>query len=179
MADRQVIIFDYDEGWVARFGELEGELRGVLGGSGGDLTGVEHIGSTAVAGLAAKNIIDILIGVGLLEIVNDKWVPILQGLGYRYIAEYEVDLPMRRYFVREAGECGARIGSHLHIVEPGSGCWREHIGFRDYLRGHREVASEYEELKKGLADQFRFRRKEYTEGKGEFIAGVIEKVISG
>ena len=178
MTDQPVILFDYDDGWVARFIELEGELRGVLGGRVGELTGVEHIGSTAVVGLAAKEIIDILIGVRALEIVNERWVSILEGLGYRYIAKHEVELPMRRYFARDRGVCGAKIGSHLHIVEPGSGFWRDHLVFRDYLRGHEDAAREYEELKRRLVDQFRYHRKEYTEGKGGFITGIVEKVIS-
>lgn len=83
--------------------------------------------------MAAKNILDVLVVVKSLEIVNSKWVEVLAGLGFRYVAKQEVALPMRRFFVRNADdeiECGKGkngrgvMTAHLHVVEPTSEFWR-------------------------------------------------------
>lgn len=92
-----------------------------------------------------------------------------QRLGYEYVPEYEADIPDRRYFRK--GPAGART-HHLHMVEYGGDFWERHVLFRDYLRAHPEVARQYEELKRDLADRYGRDREGYTDAKTAFIKGV-------
>ncbi|MEM5775946.1 MAG: GrpB family protein, partial [Anaerolineaceae bacterium] len=64
--------------------------------------------------------------------------------------------------------------AHLHLFELGSPEWQAHILFRDYLIAHPQAAAQYEQLKQELAARFRTEREKYTDGKAEFIRGVVE-----
>jgi len=132
---------------------------------------IEHIGSTAVPGLAAKPIIDILIGVKSLK-DSPHFIPRLCRWKYIYVPEFEVDLPERRYLFKQShGE----DTFHLHIVEPESEFFRRHLAFRDYLRANPETAAEYAELKRNLAHEFGSDRSGYTDAKTEFIQSIERK----
>jgi GrpB-like predicted nucleotidyltransferase (UPF0157 family) len=131
-------------------------------------THIRHIGSTSVPGLAAKPIVDILIGIRNLQ-DTPFLVRRLSRLGYHYYQEYEEGLPERRYFDRR--------GYHLHIVETDSYFFRRHVAFRDYLRSHPETAAEYAALKIKLAGQFSTDREGYTNAKTEFIQSVERKAM--
>jgi len=134
---------------------------------------IEHIGSTAVPGLAAKPVIDMLIGVKSLA-DSPRFVPGLEQLGYIYVPEHEVDLPERRYlYKQQEGE----DSFHLHMVEVESGFFRRHIAFRDYLRSHPEIAAEYASLKLRLAHEFGPDRSGYTDAKTEFIQSIERKAM--
>ncbi len=171
-----VVIVDYDPIWVRHFTEISTELTESLRAVGG-LIAIEHIGSTAVRGLAAKNIIDILMAAESLAIVNVKWVSALADLGYRYVPKHETALPMRRFFARYVEEApnGPAITVHLHVVEPGSKFWREHILFRDVLREDTIIRDEYAVLKRELAAVHADDREGYTDAKGNFILRVIKR----
>ncbi len=150
----------------------EEERKRILGAIGAWLVDIQHIGSTAVPGLAAKPIIDIMPGIrglaGIVEVIQP-----MQSLGYQYFPEYEVQLPERRYFRRPAGETFRGRGTHhVHIVEPASAFWRRHLAFRDYLRLHPGAAEEYATLKRRLAAQYRTDPVGYTDAKTEFITRV-------
>lgn len=134
---------------------------------GPHVVALDHVGSTAVPGLAAKPIIDILIGLRLADAV--PCIALLEGLGYEYLPEREIDTPERRFLARPKTKPRTH---HIHIVEAGSDFWERHILFRDYLRTRGEAAKEYEALKRSLAAEFRQNREAYTEGKTEFIRRV-------
>jgi GrpB-like predicted nucleotidyltransferase (UPF0157 family) len=123
---------------------------------------IDHIGSTAVPGLAAKPIIDVQISVASFEPFDTICTP-TEGLGYAWRA----DNPdrMKRYF-REAP--GMRR-THIHVRRAGS--WSEQYAllFRDYLRTHDEDAARYAALKRELAERFRHERHTYTDAKGPFL----------
>ncbi len=163
-----VAIVDYDHRWPARYEE---ERAKILKAIGDKLVLIEHIGSTAVLGLAAKPIIDIMAAVRRLADAEACIGP-LQRIGYQYVPEYELELPERRYFHKGSPESRMH---HLHIVEITSDFWRRHLLFRDYLRAHLEVAREYEGLKRRLAERHRFDRQAYTEAKTEFVQAVVER----
>lgn len=165
---RPVAVVGYDPRWPARYEE---ERAKILKAIGDKLMLVEHIGSTAVLGLAAKPIIDLMAAVRRLA-DTEACIGPLQRIGYQYVPEYEVELPERRYFHK--GSSGSHM-HHLHIVEITSDFWRRHLLFRDYLRAHPEVAHEYEGLKRRLAERYRFDRQAYTEAKTEFIQAVVER----
>ena len=172
VAEREVIIVDYDPCWPDAYLAEARSLRELFADTE---VHIEHIGSTAVPGLGAKPIIDILLGAGRLCEIEDRIVPI-EGLGYTYVAEHERVFPERRYFNRDSG--GVR-SHHLHGVEFGSKFWFDHILFRDHLRSHPEVALSYYRLKLELAERFRADRQRYTESKGEFIQAVLSAAMRG
>jgi GrpB-like predicted nucleotidyltransferase (UPF0157 family) len=158
-------IVPYDSAWPARFAELGRQLRAGLG----DVAlRIDHIGSTAVPGLAAKPVIDIQVSVAALEPVAPFRRPLTQ-LGYVYRA----DNPERtkRYFREPPG----RRRTHVHVRRAGSFSEQWALLFRDYLRAHREAAAEYEAVKRRLAIRFRDDRHAYTDGKGPFMWEVIRR----
>lgn len=166
-------VVDYNPGWTLAF---EHEKLRIQAAVGEYLTGIEHVGSTAVPGLAAKPVIDLLVGIRSLA-DSPLCVAPLAKLGYHYIPEYEDDLPERRYFQKLTG-AGVHT-HHLHMVEPGSDFWRRHLLFRDYLRAHPETAAEYGALKRSLAAQYGEDRAGYTDAKSGFIQSVLELAEKG
>jgi GrpB-like predicted nucleotidyltransferase (UPF0157 family) len=132
---------------------------------------IEHVGSTAVPGLGAKPVIDVLIGVPIL-IEVERRIPALEAAGYEYVQEYEQQLPDRRYFRKP--RFGARA-FHVHCVVTGSDFWIRHLAFRDYLRAHPESAAAYYELKRDLAR--RVSKQEYTAAKSLFIETILASAM--
>jgi len=131
----------------------------------------EHFGSTAVPGLAAKPIIDMLIEVSSLTLVQERIVPILELSGYEYFWRTDVSPPYAWFIKRD--EAGQRT-HHLHMVEGSSDLW-ERLLFRDYLRDHVSEAQRYAELKLSLAKKYPHDRIGYTQGKTKYITSVMQK----
>ena len=135
---------------------------------------IEHFGSTAVPGLAAKPVVDILVGVTCLSATRERIVPILEGQGYEYFwrPSFGDDVPpWYAWFIKRDAKSGNRT-HHLHMVESSfAGHWARLL-FRDYLIAHPDVAEEYGELKTALANQHPNDRVAYTERKTKFIARV-------
>lgn len=129
---------------------------------------VEHIGSTAIPGLAAKPIIDLMLGVADL----DATIEPIEALGYFHDQSWDAILANRRYFWRGASDNHTH---HLHVVPFDGPFWRKHLLFRDRLRAEPSLAAEYETLKRELAARFTHDRDAYTDGKAAFI----ERVIAG
>jgi GrpB-like predicted nucleotidyltransferase (UPF0157 family) len=133
---------------------------------------IEHIGSTAVPGMAAKPVIDIMVGVRSLVGAKSA-IPALESLGYVYWRENPD--PGRMFFVKGMPPYGNQRTHHVHIVEVNSEFWEEHRLFCDYLRRHPEEAKQYETLKRDLAATFRSDREAYTSGKNDYIRAVMSK----
>lgn len=143
---------------------------------------IQHVGSTAIAGLSAKPILDIQIAVPSLENIKLIAVPILQKLGYEYWAN-NPDLN-RMFFVKGMPPYGKQRTHHAHIFEQNSDHWRNKLLFRDYLRLHPDVAKEYEQLKIKLAQEHLYDREKYTDEKLDFVNRVLQlakkhQIISG
>lgn len=160
-----IVIVDDDPLWPHKFerARFSGALPGLA-------VSIEHIGSTAVPGLSAKPIIDILAGVHSRNEFNEC-TRILKSIGYMY--EPYPQFPERRFF--RDGTIGAGP-HHLHLTEVASDFWRDKVTFRDWLRTHPEDAHEYLVLKQDLARTFgadREKYERYTEGKSEFISSVL------
>ena len=132
---------------------------------------IEHIGSTAVTGLVAKPIIDIMVGLEDFSIA-DNVVPKIEALGYEYIQKYEAAMPFRRFFIKEQG--GIRT-HQIHMVKTSTEFWERHILFRDYLRQHPDVAERYASLKKEFAELEWEDVNEYADAKTGFIRGIENK----
>ena len=157
-----VELLPYDPEWPAQFEAEKARLQTVLGVLALD---IQHIGSTAIPGLPAKPVIDILVTVRQLDDASACIAP-LQELGYTF-----VDYPQntdRRFFRK-----GLPRTHHLHIVEQGSAFHRDHIDFRDALLAEPALCEEYRQLKAELAEKYKNDRAKYSESKGEFVNRVI------
>jgi GrpB-like predicted nucleotidyltransferase (UPF0157 family) len=161
-----VRIVDYDPRWPALF---EAESR-ALGEAIGDwvVGGIHHVGSTAVPGLAAKPVIDILIGIEDLDAARACFEP-LSRLEYLY-APYRVE--EMHWFCKPDPE---RRTHHLHLVPAGSARYRDELAFRDRLREDPVTAAEYADLKRRLAGELQHDREAYTAAKADFIAAVCAR----
>lgn len=164
------VIEEYDPRWPALFEEEKARL---LATTGALLAAIEHVGSTAVPGLAAQPIIDIMGGVRDLGEVT-RYVAALEGIGYEHVPQYEVYIPERRYFRRPRTGEGLRT-HHLHIVELTSSFWRRQLLFRNYLRTHPVALREYADLKRCLAAEYGADGRGYTDAKGPFIELILNR----
>ena len=111
---------------------------------------IEHIGSTAISGIYAKPVIDMMVGVKNLEHFTKEHSDKIESLGYEYIKLYEENIPNRRFFQKNDSQ-GNRT-HQIHLVNRHSAWWQRHILFRDYLNNHQDMAKEYESLKFKLAN---------------------------
>lgn len=164
--DDPVGLAPYHPSWPARF-RVEAEvLRVALKSLRPRL---EHVGSTAVPGLAAKPTVDILLGVERPTDI-DNYIGRLENFGYRGPGPYEYIAAETRFLVREVR--GVRTHD-VHVVEYMGDRWHRMLLFRDMLRLDPSLASDYEQLKRKLAAQFPFNRLGYSMGKAEFVQSVI------
>jgi GrpB-like predicted nucleotidyltransferase (UPF0157 family) len=169
MKQAEVVVVPYDSAWPRQFEE---ERRLILATIGQWISGlVEHIGSTAVPGLCAKSVIDIMVGVQSLEASRDA-LPILKQISYVYFP-YKPDI--MHWLCKPSDEIRTH---HMHIVPVGSPLWRDRLTFRDFLRQNPDAASEYAALKLRLAGQFGQDREAYTDSKGPFIQKILERARS-
>jgi len=160
--------------WPRRFAEEAARLRTIIPAD--LLIDLEHIGSTAVPGLAAKPVIDIQATVTDLEAARARLVEPLEAAGYAFWADNpDTD---RLFFVRGLPPSAPRRTHHLHVMEPGPGALR-HIAFRDYLRDHPAEAARYAALKRDLAGRYRDDREAYTAAKGAFVEQILDRMEGG
>ncbi len=152
--DRLVHIVDYQDGWPREFADIGGNVRDALGGHA---VRIDHIGSTAVPDLAAKDIIDVQVTVASFDGFG-RIASALEGLGYVRREEVRHDhLPPgathaaseyeKRYFREPEGV----RRTHIHVRADARVNQRYAILFRDYLREHRPAALAYEETKRFMA----------------------------
>ena len=157
--EREVRIEPYTEEWPRRFEEERKRIEGALGGI---VRRVEHA-ATAVPGLAAKPVVDIMVTVDDPE-DDGAFVPPMAGLGY----ELRVREPGHRMFRTPARDV------HVHIWAAGSDDERRHLLFRNWLRSHPEERIAYEATKRALVGRWRDTNY-YARAKGPFIDGVLER----
>jgi GrpB-like predicted nucleotidyltransferase (UPF0157 family) len=157
--DALIEIVPYDPGWPARFDTEAERLQRYV-----PELAFHHVGSTAVPGLAAKPIIDMMALVCDLDEFVD---PIIEA-GYQYPQAYNTLLHERRWFCRPSA---AWRTHHLHLVGDRAELDR-HLRFRDLLRQRASLAAEYAALKRNLAERHGDDREAYTTGKSTFIERV-------
>ena len=164
--DEPVQIVHYDPAWPARFEEerrlLAAAIDDVVVGD------IHHVGSTAVQGLDAKPVIDMLAGVRDLA-TSRSCFGTLAALGYVY-APYRVD--EMHWFCKPAP---AHRTHHLHLVPIGSQRFRDELSFRDRLRADPALAADYAALKRQLAAEHEHDREAYTAAKAEFIRAALRR----
>lgn len=166
-ATEPVRVVDPDPDWPRQAAELREQLGGLLGRW--LTTDIQHVGSTAVPGLAAKPILDLMAGVADLDQAPEIAVA-LAGHGWHYVPPELDARPARRHFVHVVG--GHRH-AHLHLMQPGTADWQRHLDFRDRLRDDPGLRDAYAALKQRLAVVHADDREAYTEAKSAFIAGAL------
>ncbi len=163
-------LVDYDPRWPAAF-ELERDhLLRILPS---ELIGrIEHFGSTAVPGLAAKPIVDVLVEVTCLAQTRERIVPLMEPLGYEFFwrPSFGDDIPPWYAWFIKRDDRGHR-SHHLHFVESGFPQW-DSLLFRDHLISNPRTAREYADLKRDLASKHPNDRVAYTSGKTDFISRI-------
>ncbi len=165
MGAEAVQVLPYDRAWPGAFESEADRLRGTLGDAA---VAIEHIGSTAVPGLSAKPIIDMMLAVEDFDAARPL-VHRIEELGYWYCGENGI--PRRHYFIRE-DEAG-HVTHHLHTLEDTSLEARKHRLFRDHLRAHPADRNAYGELKQRLAAAHGRDRDAYQQGKTALIERIL------
>ncbi|MFY9615344.1 MAG: 2-amino-4-hydroxy-6-hydroxymethyldihydropteridine diphosphokinase [Candidatus Dormiibacterota bacterium] len=163
MADA-VVLMPYDPTWPEQFEAEATRLREALGPR---CVRVDHVGSTAVPGLVAKDILDIQVSVDALE-PAEAFVDPLVELGYAYVPDPR--FPTYPFF-RYPAEGPRRV--HLHVALAGSAEENDHVDFRDRLREDQTLADLYVELKRHLARRYFTNRIAYSNSKGQFIGAAL------
>ncbi len=160
----KIAIVSYDPKWPKIF---EDEKKFLKNKFPKIIKRVEHFGSTAVPGLSAKPVVDMLIEVTSFKEVKKKIVPYLKSLCYDYFWRPEIDKPpMYAWFIKR-NKNGERT-HHLHMVRGNSKLW-DRLYFRDYLRKYPKEAEKYGRIKKELAKKYSNDREAYTKAKTEYI----------
>ena len=159
-----VRVVPYDPAWPSLFAAEADRIRQFFAAAGLAVV-LEHTGSTAVPGLAAKPIIDILAGYPEGAIVAE-YISVLTSA--EYVHRGEQGIPGREFFRR-----GDPRSYHVHLTSIGSAFWRDHLTFRDRLRADNALRDAYAVLKRDLAAQFPRDREAYIEGKGSFVNEVL------
>ncbi|PRX92404.1 GrpB family protein [Allonocardiopsis opalescens] len=136
------------------------------------LSGVVHIGSTAVPGLAAKPVIDLMASVADLDTAVGRASERLAADGWCLVPPDLDRRSWRRFFVKP-DPSGRRRQAHLHLIRAGHPRWAEQVRFRDALRRDRRLAQRYADLKRRLAERHGHDREAYTAAKAEFVASVL------
>jgi GrpB-like predicted nucleotidyltransferase (UPF0157 family) len=162
----QVQLLEYQDTWPGQFSSVAEEIRSAIAVPSAL---IEHIGSTAVPGLCAKPVLDILVGVTSLA-ETEAAVPALFAAGFEYRPEYEHAIPDRRYFVRPPG---MYLRVHLHAVVLGAALWNQHLQFRNHLREDAKLRESYSALKRELALAHATDKAAYTAAKAPFIQQVL------
>jgi len=168
-ATAPVVVAAPDPHWAGRGRELAARLDELLAPWRSAPT--EHVGSTAVPGLAAKAVLDLQVAVPgfgvtgdvLLALAPDGWHPVPPELDRR---------PWRRFFVLADGD---RRIAHLHLLLDGGDRWRDQLAFRDALRADPRLAADYADTKRALAAAHPDDREAYTDGKAEFVRRVLDE----
>jgi len=159
-----VRIVPYTPAWSAAFQSERARLQGALGA---DALDIQHIGSTAVPGMAAKPILDLAIAVAS-EAVVAACVARVTALGYTYRGYRGPD---QGHFFDQGPE--QHLTHYLHMLRIGDPGWSNYLRFRDYLIAHPAIRDAYMRLKQDLAAQFAGDRAAYTAAKATFVQRVL------
>lgn len=162
-----VVIVDYDQSWALQAAQERQRLLNLLGPWLVD--DIHHVGSTAIPGMPAKPIIDLMAGVWSLDDAL-AMAQVLAPHDWHFVPPELNARPWRRLFIKVAA--GHRV-AHLHLLDPGTRRWAEQLRFRDRLRARPALAAEYAGLKRRLAQEHAHDREAYSEGQAAFVRRVL------
>lgn len=155
--------------WAARFERERDRLRHVLGDTA---VAIDHFGSTSVAGLSAKPIVDILVARAPTARF-DAWAAALRPLGYVHAREDSTDQSEGQWFFRDEPRT-----VHVHVYEAETRAHRRHLAFRDALRANPRLREEYEALKRALAQREWSDVQAYADAKTDFVRRVEREALA-
>ena len=167
--DPAVRIVEYDPEWPAL---ADAEMRAIEEALGDIAVRLEHVGSTAVPGLAAKPILDLQLSVAAME-PRDRYVEPLERLGYLFVPAPES--PDYHLFAKPPERPRTH---HLHVCAAGSERERRHIAMRDFLRAHPEEAARYEARKREVAARHPQDRLAYIDGKEAYVNALERRAVA-
>ena len=167
--DPAIRIVVHDPSWPSA---ATAEMRRIEAALGELVVRLEHIGSTAVVGLAAKPIIDLQLAVEDLD-ATERYAEPLQRLGYLFA--FDPDSPQRRFFARPRERPRTH---HLHVCAAGSATEFRHLAVRDYLRSHDEEAAAYATLKRNVAQRHPLDRLAYMNGKHQHVSALENRAVA-
>jgi len=162
---RRLGVVSYNPNWKNMYKEESEKIKNILNDI---MIDIHHIGSTAIPGIIAKPVIDILVEVKDIEGV-DQYNHKMAELGYEAMGEYGI--PKRRFF-RKGGNNRTH---HIHIFQTGNGEIERHINFKEYLIAHPYKAREYSKLKEELVNKYTYDVENYTNSKSDFIKEIDKK----
>lgn len=165
LARGTVRLESYKEAWAEWFADEADRLRAIFG----DKAPIEHIGSTAIPGMMAKPIIDMMVGVESLDAVSQAMVAKLENMGYRSMPDR---VTQDEIFMPKGPD--SRRTHYLHIVPRSNRRWHNTVLFRNYLRAH-PAREEYADLKRKLAIQYPDDRASYTDAKTGFVTDILRR----
>lgn len=167
--DPAVRIVEHDPAWPAL---AERELRRIAEAVGDVAVRLEHVGSTAVPGLAAKPIVDLQLSVTALE-PRERYVAPLQRLGYLFAPAPES--PDYHFFAKPPERPRAH---HLHVCQAGGEQELRHVAVRDFLRSHPEEAARYAALKREVVARHPQDRLAYIDGKDAYVTALEQRAVT-
>jgi GrpB-like predicted nucleotidyltransferase (UPF0157 family)/SAM-dependent methyltransferase len=169
---RVIEVVDPDPSWADRFEAERVRLERALRDAGVDdeVVAIEHVGSTAVDGLAAKPVIDISIGLRRWP-ASEAFIAALEDLGYHHRGESEI---AGRHYLTDGPSGGDRT-RQIHVVTHGSRFWVDHLLFRDHLRTHPGDAARYARAKRQAARDHRHDVIGYMEAKHEVVRDILRR----
>jgi GrpB-like predicted nucleotidyltransferase (UPF0157 family) len=167
--DPAVRVVEYDPAWPASAAAEIGRIRAALAGVA---VRVEHVGSTAVPGLAAKPIIDLQASVDRLE-PRARYAQPLEGLGYLFAPDPES--PDFHFFGLPAERPRTH---HLHVCAAGGDDELRHLALRDYLRARPEEAAKYGAMKRDLIGRRPWDRLAYIRSKDRYVAALEARALA-
>jgi len=161
-----VILEEYNSSWPDKFDKEKEHLMSII--SPWNYGSIEHVGSTAVLGMVAKPIIDVMFGVKSLE-GSKQAIEVLVENGYEY---WPYKTEVMHWLCKPSD---AFRTHHLHLIPYDSPLWKERINFRELLRSDKSVFEEYAKLKRELAAKHKEDREVYTEKKWPFIQQMLQR----
>lgn len=165
MSRASVTLENYNPSWPKRFKQEKQLLLEVAGQW--NVGAIEHVGSTAVPGMPAKPVIDIMFGVESLP-GSQPAIAALVAAGYEY---WPYKKEVMHWFCKPSD---AFRTHHLHLIPYQSSLWQERIRFRNVLRTNTSVFDDYAALKKRLACDYKHDRERYTQAKGPFVQKILQ-----
>lgn len=167
-ATDEILLTDPDPTWAQQYAEFAAWLHDALGPQ--VARRIEHYGSTAIPGIPAKPIIDVLLEAPSFAVARQRLLPLLNREEWEYWHYHD-----HLIFIKRQACMGQRT-HHLHVAPAGHQLW-EGIAFRDYLIAHPDVAARYATLKHELAARYRDDREGYTNAKTEFVQAITAKAL--
>ena len=170
LRDEPVRLVEHDRAWAAAYEREAARLRALMAGR---LVELRHVGSTAVPGLCAKPVVDMLAGLADFAGV-EQVVGCLRCIGWVDLQGPVAPGVDRRWMLLHDGRTRTH---HLHLVPHGSRAWRERIAFCEMLGSDTALRAEYDALKRGLAARFARQREAYTAAKEPFIMSAVRRAL--